>query len=47
MAQSATQDAVKDLHHKGISTYGMQDGIIYETNPLTNNQSVVEEHHQS
>jgi hypothetical protein len=47
MAKSATQDAVKDLHQKGISTYGMQDGIIYETNPLTNTKSVVEEHHQS
>jgi hypothetical protein len=47
MAQSATQDAVKDLHHKGISTYGMQDGIIYETNPISNTKSVVEEHHQS
>jgi hypothetical protein len=47
MAQSATQDAVKDLHQKGISTYGMQDGIIYETNPMNNIKSVVEEHHQS
>jgi hypothetical protein len=35
MAQLATQDAIRDLHQKGISTYGMQDGIIYETNPVT------------
>jgi hypothetical protein len=47
MAQSATQDAIKDLHQKGISTYGMQDGIIYETNPMNNTKSVIEEHHQS
>jgi hypothetical protein len=47
MAQSATQDAVKDLHHKSISTYGLQDGILYETNPVNNTRSVVEEHHQS
>ena len=33
MAQSATINAVKELHSKGISTYGMQDGIIYETKP--------------
>lgn len=31
MAQEATKDAVKNLHHKGISTHGMRDGIIYET----------------
>lgn len=31
MAQGATKDAVNDLHHKGISTHGMRDGIIYET----------------
>ncbi len=31
MAQTATKDAVQDLHHKGISTHGMRDGIIYET----------------
>jgi hypothetical protein len=47
MARAATKDAVTDLHHKGISTYGMQDGIIYETNPVTNTKSVVKEHHQS
>ena len=33
MAQSATLNAVKELHSKGISTYGMQDGTIYETKP--------------
>ena len=33
MAQSATLNAVKQLHSKGISTYGMQDGTIYETKP--------------
>jgi hypothetical protein len=47
MAREATKDAVKDLHHKGISTYGMRDGIIYETNPLTDTQSVVEKDRQS
>jgi hypothetical protein len=31
MAQESTKDAVKNLHHKGISTHGMRDGIIYET----------------
>jgi hypothetical protein len=31
MAQAATKDAVENLHHKGISTHGMRDGIIYET----------------
>jgi hypothetical protein len=31
MAQEATKDAVENLHHKGISTHGMRDGIIYET----------------
>lgn len=31
MAQTATKDSVQDLHHKGISTHGMRDGIIYET----------------
>jgi hypothetical protein len=47
LAQSATTDAVKDLHQKGISTYGMRDGIIYETNPITDTQSVVEKDRQS
>ncbi len=47
MAQLATQDAIRDLHQKGISTYGMQDAIIYDINPVTNTKSVVEEHHQS
>lgn len=40
IAQSATKDVVKDLHQKGISTYGMRDGIIYEINPNTDPQSV-------
>jgi hypothetical protein len=31
MAQEATKDAVENLHHKGISTHGMRDGIICET----------------
>ena len=30
---SATLNAVKQLHSKGISTYGMRDGTIYETKP--------------
>jgi hypothetical protein len=47
LAQSATTDAVKDLHQKGISTYGMRNGIIYETNPITETQSVVEKDRQS
>jgi hypothetical protein len=47
LAHSATTDAVKDLHQKGISTYGMRDGIIYETNPITDAQSVVEKDRQS
>ncbi len=47
MAREATTDAVKDLHYKGISTYGMRDGIIYETNPITDTQSVVEKDRQS
>jgi hypothetical protein len=47
MAQSATKNAVEDLHQKGISTYGMQDGVIYETNPNTDTQSVVEKNRHS
>jgi hypothetical protein len=33
LATEATRAAVKDLHHRGISTYGMRDGIMYETKP--------------
>ena len=33
LAQEATKAAVKDLHDRGISTYGMRDGIMYETKP--------------
>jgi hypothetical protein len=33
LAKEATRAAVKDLHDRGISTYGMRDGIIYETKP--------------
>ena len=33
MAQSATLNAVKELHSQGISTCGIQDGIIYQTKP--------------
>lgn len=33
LAQEATRAAVKDLHERGISTYGMRDGIMYETKP--------------
>jgi hypothetical protein len=33
LAKEATKAAVKDLHDRGISTYGMRDGIIHETKP--------------
>jgi hypothetical protein len=33
LAKEATSTAVKDLHDRGISTYGMRDGIMYETKP--------------
>lgn len=33
LAKEATKAAVKDLHNRGISTYGMRDGIMYETKP--------------
>ncbi|WP_310417760.1 hypothetical protein [Chamaesiphon sp. OTE_8_metabat_110] len=34
LAKQATSAAVKDLHARGISTYGMmRDGIMYETKP--------------
>jgi hypothetical protein len=33
LAKEATSAAVKDLHNRGISTYGMRDGIMYETKP--------------
>jgi hypothetical protein len=46
IAQSATKDAVKDLHQKGISTYGMRDGVIHETNPNNDPQSVLEKDRQ-
>jgi hypothetical protein len=42
IAQQATQDAVEQLHQKGICTYGITDGILYETNPVTNTRSVAE-----
>jgi hypothetical protein len=33
LAKEATRTAVKNLHDRGISTYGMNDGIMYETKP--------------
>jgi hypothetical protein len=33
LAKESTRAAVKDLHDRGISTYGMRDGIMYETKP--------------
>jgi hypothetical protein len=33
LAKESTSAAVKDLHDRGISTYGMRDGIMYETKP--------------
>jgi hypothetical protein len=33
LAKESTRAAVKDLHSRGISTYGMRDGIMYETKP--------------
>jgi hypothetical protein len=39
LAQEATQNAVKELHSKGISTYGMRDGIVYETKPVVEERS--------
>jgi hypothetical protein len=33
LANAATKLAVKKLHDRGISTYGMRDSIIYETKP--------------
>jgi hypothetical protein len=33
LAKESTRTAVKDLHGRGISTYGMRDGIMYETKP--------------
>jgi hypothetical protein len=33
LANEATRFAVKKLHDRGISTYGMRDGIMYETKP--------------
>jgi hypothetical protein len=33
LAKEATRTAVKDLHERGISTYGMRDDIMYETKP--------------
>jgi|GEM_PF-1869265 len=42
MAQSTTLNAVKELHSKGISTYGIQDGMIYETKPNGDRSPLVE-----
>jgi hypothetical protein len=39
LAKESTRAAVKDLHDRGISTYGMRDGIMYETKP--NGEKVV------
>jgi hypothetical protein len=33
LAREATQEAVRDLHAKGISTYGEREGISHETKP--------------
>ncbi|WP_309728613.1 hypothetical protein [Chamaesiphon sp. OTE_75_metabat_556] len=33
LAKEATRTAVKNLHDQGISTYGMNDGIMCETKP--------------
>jgi hypothetical protein len=33
LAKEATRAAVKNLQDQGISTYGMRDGIMYETKP--------------
>jgi hypothetical protein len=33
LATAATQAVVADLHHQGISTYGIRDRVLHETNP--------------
>jgi hypothetical protein len=33
LAKESVREAIADMHAHGISTYGMRDGIIYETKP--------------
>jgi hypothetical protein len=33
LLNEATRAAVQEFHDRGISTYGMKDGIMYETKP--------------
>jgi hypothetical protein len=47
LAKEATSAAVKDLHERGISTYGMRDGIMYETKPNGEKVAVSEAASQS
>ena len=47
LAQAATRAAVKDLHDRGICTYGMRDGIMYETKPNGEKVAVSEASSQS
>ncbi|PSB58220.1 hypothetical protein [Chamaesiphon polymorphus] len=47
LAKEATKAAVKDLHDRGISTYGMRDGIMYETKPNGEKVSVSDAASQS